>query len=84
MSARAERDSFNQTRERYLERVANSAVTVTTTGGSNVLLTIAIIIIILWALGFLAFHVASPLIHLLLVIGVIVLIVHFVRGRPAV
>jgi Family of unknown function (DUF5670) len=46
------------------------------------LLTIAIIILILWLLGFLAFHVASPLIHLLLVIGVIVLIVHFVRGRP--
>jgi hypothetical protein len=45
------------------------------------LLTIAIIILILWLLGFLAFHVASPLIHLLLVIGVIVLIVHFVRGR---
>ena len=48
------------------------------------LLTIAIIILILWLLGFLAFHVASPLIHLLLVIGVIVLIVHFVRGRSAV
>ena len=46
------------------------------------LITIAIIILILWLLGFLAFHVASPLIHLLLVIGVIVLIVHFVRGRP--
>jgi hypothetical protein len=45
------------------------------------LLTIAIIILILWLLGFLAFHVASPLIHILLVIGVIVLIVHFVRGR---
>jgi hypothetical protein len=48
------------------------------------LLTIAIVILVLWALGFLAFHVASPLIHLLLVIGVIVLIVNFVRGRPAV
>jgi hypothetical protein len=48
------------------------------------LLTLAIIILVLWALGFLAFHVASPLIHLLLVIGVIVLIVHFVRGRSAV
>ena len=48
------------------------------------LLTIAIIILILWALGFLAFHVTSSLIHILLVIGIIVLIVHFVRGRPAV
>jgi hypothetical protein len=38
----------------------------------------------LWALGFLAFHVASPLIHLLLVIGVIVLIWNFVAGRRAV
>jgi hypothetical protein len=48
------------------------------------LLTIAIIILILWLLGFFAFHVAGSFIHLLLVIGVIVLIVHFVRGRPAV
>ena len=48
------------------------------------LLTLAIIILILWALGFLAFHVTSALIHILLVIGIIVLILHFVRGRPAV
>ena len=48
------------------------------------LLTVAIIILILWALGFLAFHVTSALIHILLVIGVIVLILHFVRGRPTV
>jgi len=48
------------------------------------LLTIAIIILILWALGFLAFHIASPLIHLLLIIGVIVLIWNFIAGRRAV
>lgn len=48
------------------------------------LLTIAIIILILWALGFLAFHVTSALIHILLVVGIIVLILHFVRGRSAV
>ena len=47
------------------------------------LLTIAIIILILWALGFLVIHIASPLLHLLLVIGIIVLIVNFVRGRSA-
>ena len=45
------------------------------------LLTIAIILLILWALGFLAFHVTSCLIHILLVIGIIVLILNFVRGR---
>jgi hypothetical protein len=48
------------------------------------LLTIAIIILVLWALGFLALHIASPLIHLLLVIGVIVLIWNFVAGRRTV
>jgi Family of unknown function (DUF5670) len=48
------------------------------------LLTIAIILLILWALGFFAFHVASGLIHVLLVIGVIVLIWNFVVGRRAV
>ena len=39
------------------------------------------ILIILWLLGFLAFHVTSAAIHILLVIGIIVLILHFVRGR---
>jgi Family of unknown function (DUF5670) len=48
------------------------------------LLTLAIILFVLWALGFLVFHVAGSLIHLLLVIGVIVLIWNFVAGRRAV
>jgi len=48
------------------------------------LLIIAIILLILWALGFLAFHVTSGLIHILLVIALIVFIVNFVRGRSAV
>ena len=48
------------------------------------LLTIAIILLILWALGFFAFHVGAGLIHILLVIGIVVLIWHFVAGRRAV
>ena len=48
------------------------------------LLTIAIILHILWALGFFAFHVAGGLIHILLIIGVIVLIWNFVAGRRVV
>ena len=47
------------------------------------LLTIAIILLILWALGFFVVHIGS-LIHLLLVIGVIVLIWHLVAGRRAI
>ncbi len=48
------------------------------------LLTIAIILIVLWALGLFAFHVTSGLIHIVLVIGIIVLIWNFVAGRRAV
>ena len=48
------------------------------------LLTIAIILLILWALGFFAFHAAGGLIHILLVIGLIVLIWNFIAGRRTV
>jgi hypothetical protein len=42
---------------------------------------IAAILILAWLLSFVVFHVTSALIHLLIIIGVIMLIVHFVRGR---
>lgn len=45
------------------------------------LLTIAIILVALWLLGFLAFHITAGIIHALVVIAVILLIVHFIRGR---
>ncbi|URD62018.1 lmo0937 family membrane protein [Sphingomonas sp. KRR8] len=48
------------------------------------LATIAIILIVLWLAGFLVFHVTSGLIHILLIIGIIVLVLHFVRGRRTV
>ncbi|MGA2574851.1 MAG: lmo0937 family membrane protein [Bryobacteraceae bacterium] len=38
------------------------------------------ILVILWLLGFIAFHVAGALIHLLLILAVICLVLHFVRG----
>jgi hypothetical protein len=44
------------------------------------LLTIAIILVILWALGLFAFHVTSGLIHIVIVVAIIVAILHFVRG----
>jgi len=45
------------------------------------LITLAIVLIILWALGFLAFHVTSGLIHLLLVVALIVIVARLVMGR---
>lgn len=45
------------------------------------LLTIGIILLILWLLGFFAFHVGSGLIHIILIIAVIVIVLHLIRGR---
>ena len=42
---------------------------------------LAALLVILWLLGFLVIHVGGALIHILLVVAVIVLILHFVRGR---
>ena len=44
------------------------------------LLTIGVILLVLWALGFFAFHVAGGLIHLLVVFAIIAFIVHLFRG----
>jgi len=45
------------------------------------LFTLAIVLLVMWALGFGVFHVAGGLIHLLLIIALISVIAHFVtRG----
>jgi hypothetical protein len=44
---------------------------------------IAAVLIVLWLLGFLAFHVSTGVIHVLLVIGIVMLLAHFFRGRQA-
>lgn len=46
--------------------------------------TLAVILFILWILGFGVFHVAGGLIHLLLVIAIIVVVVRLVTGRRVV
>lgn len=47
-------------------------------------LVLFIILLIAWLLGFVAFHVASGLIHLLLLFAVISIILHLVRGSRTV
>jgi hypothetical protein len=42
-----------------------------------------IVLAVAWVLGWGAFHVAGALIHLLLIVALVSLIVHFVRGRGA-
>jgi Family of unknown function (DUF5670) len=45
------------------------------------LLTLAVILVIAWALGLGVFGVAGGLIHLLLLVAVISILWHFIRGR---
>jgi hypothetical protein len=44
---------------------------------------IAAVLIVLWLLGFFAFHVSTGVVHVLLIIGIVMLILHFFRGRAA-
>ena len=40
-----------------------------------------VVLLVAWLLGWFTFHAAGGLIHILLVVAIVVLIVHFVRGR---
>ena len=44
--------------------------------------TIAVILLILWALGF-GLHIGAGLIHLLLVVALIVVVIQVISGRRA-
>lgn len=50
-------------------------------GEIDMLWGLVVLLVVLWALGFLAFHIGGGLIHLLLVIAVIVIIYNVIRGR---
>lgn len=42
-----------------------------------------LVLMIAWFCGWVVFHVTSGLIHILLVVAVVSLILHFIRGRHA-
>ena len=46
----------------------------------SIFIVLAIVLFIAWILGFTVFHVASALIHILLVVAIIALVLHFLRG----
>ncbi|MBZ0179912.1 MAG: lmo0937 family membrane protein [Melioribacteraceae bacterium] len=46
------------------------------------LTTIAVILIVLWVLGFLTSYTFGGIIHILLVIAVIILLVRIIKGKP--
>ena len=50
-------------------------------GGSFVLITIALVLLVLWLLGVVSTYTAGGLLHILLVIAVIFLLIGLIRGR---
>ncbi|MGB0125770.1 MAG: lmo0937 family membrane protein [Silvibacterium sp.] len=44
-------------------------------------LAIALLLLLAWIAGFVVFHVTAFFIHILLILAVIAIIVHFTRGR---
>jgi hypothetical protein len=50
----------------------------------NLLWGLAVLFFVLWLFGFAAFHVASGLIHVLLVLAVAVVLIRIVMGRRVV
>jgi hypothetical protein len=47
----------------------------------NILYVIAVLFLLMWAIGNFAYHVGSALIHLLLVVGIIAIIMNIFRSR---
>lgn len=44
------------------------------------LMTLGIVLLVLWALGLFAFHISTGLIHILIVLAVVAIVMHVVRG----
>ena len=45
--------------------------------------TLAAVLIVLWLLGFFAFHVTTSFIHIALILGLILLVWHFMKRGTA-
>lgn len=47
---------------------------------SNILYTVAVILVILWAIGFIGYNIGS-IIHILLVIALVAVLLRVIQGR---
>jgi hypothetical protein len=71
---------FGQT---FKAALANAAASRCQRGEDHMLWTIAVILIVLWALGLVSSYTMGGFIHLLLIIAIIVVVVGFLQGRRA-
>jgi hypothetical protein len=47
----------------------------------RLVLIIGLVLVVLWLLGFFAFHLTSPVLHALIIIGVILIILDLLNSR---
>jgi len=52
-------------------------------GVEDMLGILAAVLIVLWLLGFFAFHLTTGVIHIVLVVGIVLLAIHFLRGSSS-
>jgi hypothetical protein len=45
---------------------------------------IALVLVVLWLLGFFAFHITAFAIHIILLVALVMVVLHFMRGRRSV
>ena len=60
----------------YISPVANS------TPGAAMLWTVAVVLLVLWALGLVSSNTMGGFIHLLLVVAIVLVLVRVIQGRP--
>jgi len=56
----------------------------TTKGGTKMLWTVAVVLLVLWALGLVTSYTMGGFIHLLLVIAIVVVLINVIQGRKVV
>lgn len=50
----------------------------------SIFLVLFVVLLVCWLVAWAAFHVAGGAVHLLLIIALVALVLHFVRGRSTV
>ena len=79
-----ERLNFDNTAT-HIRSIAPNYSVATLYGEENTMLwTIFLVLLVLWLVGFIGFHVVAWYIHILLVIALVVLVIQLIGGRRAI
>ena len=83
---RLQRKPANHTTARLHVLCSSTATGVpsTASGVQKMLWTIAVILLLMWALGLVTSFTASGLIHILLVLAIVVILIRVLQGRSAI